>query len=467
MSPPTARSDSRPCHGTRTAHPEFPIPQGRRWRLGSALLMLCMFTLAVPGPADAEISGPRSLEASAPLVEIGPLPEDLLAEATTLLSAEFWAGRVLDRLAPEAPLRETPDAQWVRLATIAAIPLVGIALLLVFVWARIPWRVRRARMDPQRFTHRVLNEPPEVVATRLLGTPPADAFAQMLERLEQQDRLGIEILIPATATTPARVLLRLRADPDTLHPVEQQVLGTLFGESTELRSDLHRARHHEGGFDPEELTSEILMRGAFPSSGRWVGHRPSGLLAGLLLASGLAWALLELRHGTQDLWVLALGLVATGVVFLFTPRRWWHAARGAIAAWRWLLPLGLATLLALMLHLLPPEPLTPSAGAALSLLLLSGFLFALASTRGFDPVIEHCHRMQQARKWARRELRGSAPSATLAWRRHLHALGLTREFEAWVERQGHDLKADAAATLPEDWSAAFHVPPAGDDLIPV
>lgn len=467
MPSPTARSDTRPCHGNRPACRESPVRQKWRWRVGLALLGLTLFAFLVPVHVGAETSGQRFLDASAQIVEIPPLPEDLVTKATTLLSAEFWAGRALDRLAPEAPLRETPAALWIRLATIAAIPLVGIALLIVFVWARIPWRIRRAGMDHERFGQLVLDEPPEVVATRLQGMPPDDAFAEMLERLEQQERLGIEILIPATTATPARVLLRLRVDPDTLHPVEQQVLGTLFGESTELRSDLHRARHHEGGFDPEALTSEILMRGAFPSSGRWVGHQPSALLAGLLLASGLAWALLELRQGTQDLWVLALGLVATGVVFLFTPRRWWHAARGAIAAWRWLLPLGLATLLALTLHLLPPEPLTYSAGAALSLLLLSGFLFALASTRGFDPVIEQFHRMQQARKWARRELRGSGPAATLAWGRHLHALGLTREFEAWTERQGHDPKAGATTTLPQGWSEAFHVPPAGDDRIPV
>lgn len=465
MPSPTVRSSTPLCQIKQTAPPGCPVSRSRRWAPGPALLGFCLFVLVVPGSVGAETSGDRSLEASSQLFETSPLAEESLAAAATLLRTEFWAERALDRLAPEIVLPETPTVVWARLGTIAAIPVLGITLLLIFVWTRIPWRVRRAGMDHERFTRLVLNEPPEVVATRLLGRPPPDAFEEMLERLEQQDRLKIEVVVPATATTPARVQLHLRVDPDTLHPVEQKVLHALFGESTELRSDLHRARHHESGFDPEEITEDFLMRGAFPSGGRAASHRPSLLLAGLLLVSGLALALLELRHDTQGIGVLALGLVAAGVVFLLTPRRWWHAARGAIAAWRWLLPLGLATLLALALHLLAPEPLSPAAGAVLALLLLSGFVFALASTRGFDPVIEQHFLMQQARKWARREQREPGSSTPPEWRRHLLALGLTAEFGNGPGSQ-ENLDPGSRPAVARGWGAAFHLPPAGNDLIP-
>lgn len=463
---PTIRSGIRLCEGQQPAAPEGPVSRNRRWALGTALLGFCLFVLVVPGPVGAETPGHRSLEASSPLQDILPLAGDPPATAARLLRADFWADRALDRLVPEVALPETRTVVWARMGTIAAIPVLGITVLLLFVWARIPWRVRRAGMDHERFARLVLDEPPEVVATRLLGRPPPNAFEEMLERLEQQDRLSIDVLVPATATTPARVQLHLRADPDTLHPVEQKVLRALFGDSTELRSDLHRARHHESGFDPEAMTEDVLMRGAFPSGGRAAGHRPSLILAGLLLVSGLALALLELRHDAQGIGVLALGLVATGVVFLLTPRRWWHAARGAVAAWRWLLPLGLATLLALALHLLAPEPLSPAAGAVLALLLLSGFVFALASTRGFDPVIEQYYRMQQARRWARREQREPGSSTPPEWRRHLLALGLTAES---VNGPGSQESPDPGSrpAIARGWSAAFHLPPAGNDLIPV
>ncbi|AGA32851.1 hypothetical protein TVNIR_1176 [Thioalkalivibrio nitratireducens DSM 14787] len=369
----------------------------------------------------------------------------------------------------------------IRVGSIVALPIAGLALILFFTLARIPRWARRHIIDRERFEREVVAVPPELVTTWLHEYPPEDAFARMLERLVAQGRLEMEVLRPGTETVPARVRLRLLTDPDTLHPLESQLLQALFGTSGELRSDLHRARHRGTGFDPDRITATILQQTAFAGD---AAPRPRPLrpaVTALLLGSGLALAALDVLLHRQWPVALTAGVLGLLVMAATMPTRWWHPLRSALAALYWLIPLTVLTAIAVLMHLATDRPLSPASSAGLALILLSGLHHSLAGTRGFDPALERRHRMRQAREWARRQLQSAQPELSDTWRFHLDALGLSRELHRWrrrhLPRESGDALEPATApafsadlptlpTLPEAWTRAFHVPVQDDDRVP-
>lgn len=364
--------------------------------------------------------------------------------------------------------------------SVLAVPVVGLIALIVFIAMRVPRPVRQTVLDRAWFERTVLPEPPELIATRLTETLPAAAFERIVERLVQQERLEIEVLMPATQHTPARVRLRLLTDPETLHPIEQQVVEAVFGSAREIRSDLHRARHHEHGFDPDGVTESILFHAAVTSDRRQRGRSPTGsrgrntLLLVLLLGLGTLLVLFDTVVGDQAPYALAGGLVAWIALLALSPRRWWHPGRSAFAGLLWLFPLALATLYGGLLHLLPGPPLGAASSVGLTLILISGFLYPLANARGFDRTMAHRYSMLQARRWAQRQLRRAEPDLQDAWLAHLEALGLSRDLARWRRRHGSGTVAPDAAAATGDaftgiataytgtpsaaWSPALHVP---------
>ncbi len=410
---------------------------------------------------------------------LGNIPVPLLSdlEPSTLTDAflqrlahlEPWVSATLDHLPSLIPA-----------ASVLAIPLFGLIALILFIALRVPRPVRQTILDRAWFERTVLPEPPELIATRLTEALPTAAFERIVERLVQQDDLEIEVLMPATEHTPARVRLRLRTDPETLHPIEQQVVEALFGSAREIRSDLHRARHHEHGFDPAHITDSILFHAAVASDRRQRGRSPIGsqgrnkLLLVLLLGLGTLLGLFDTVVGNQAPYALAGGLVAWIALLALSPRRWWHPGRSAFAGLLWLLPLALATFYGGLLHLLPGPPLGAASSVGLALILISGFLYPLANARGFDRTMAHRYSMLQARRWVQRQLRRTEPDLQDAWLAHLEALGLSRDLARWRRRHGSRTDAaDVAAptgdaftgvsiaytgTPRATWSPALHVP---------
>ncbi|AHF00162.1 hypothetical protein THITH_10950 [Thioalkalivibrio paradoxus ARh 1] len=369
----------------------------------------------------------------------------------------------------------------IRIGSIAALPLAGLAFLLAFTRSRIPRQARRRVIDRNWFEREIMEQPPELVATWLQESPPEDAFERMLERLVAQGRVDLEVLRPATDTVPARIRLRLLADPDTLHPVERQVLQALFGASHEFRSDLHRARHRSTGFDPGWITATILQQAAPAGAAAPRSHPLRPAITVLLLGSGLALAALDVLLLREWPVALAGGVLGLLLIFATTPTRWWHPLRSAVAALYWLVPLAIITAIAVLVHLMVDPPLGSAASIGLALILLSGFHHVLANTRGFDPAIERRHRMRQGREWARHELQGAEPELDDSWWFHLDALGLSPALNRWRRRHAPRDSGDAAEAtatpafsggapappaLPDAWTDALYVPVQEDDRVP-
>ncbi len=364
----------------------------------------------------------------------------------------FRTARVFDYLGPSPPAHATSGPAAMRIASLAAVPILGLA-----GWGLVVAAARARRGPPIDRTFvdtRFLTRSPEEIAGALEGTRPA--VADVLARLAGEAAIAIHVDRPAGHTfdrdgdAPMRLHMRRVAADAALTGFERAVLDDIFGDARELTSESHRLRHAGRAYDPAAAIERLLHAantgkagGVSAAGATTAGRRWSPARAGLLLVFALG-IIGVFRYAGPLFDVLpVLGIWAFFTIGLVNgwARGWWYPGRPLRGL---LLPLVLLYAMQAAALLMTNRPLPAEGWAAAAMAALAGYFLTLVRSRmpvGDGGAAGDLLRM---RAFAQGELERPRPQLDDRWIPRLRALGLGSAIEDWRNRH-----SGAAAMPPE------------------
>jgi len=349
----------------------------------------------------------------------------------------YRAHQVFDYLGPGTPAQATVPQAFMRLASVAAVPVAGtLGWLLVVVAARLR---RGPPIDRTFVDTRFLSRAPEEIAFGLGGERAT--IVDVLSRLAGEAAISIQV-DPSAADSdddPSLHMRRVAADA-SLTAFERGVLDDLFGGARELTTASHRQRHAGRDYDPDAVVegrlrdagagTDAAAAGAPKRAGtRWSPARV-GLtllfLAGIVNVFRYAGPLIDVIP-ILAIWAFLMLTVVNG-----WPKGWWYPGRPVRGL---VVPLVVLFLLQLTLLLIPNRPLPAEGWAASAIAVVAGYFLILVRSRipdGRGGVVGDLLRM---RAYAHAELQRARPQLDDRWIPRLRALGLGPAIDAWRARQ--------------------------------
>ncbi len=380
----------------------------------------------------------------------------LVGNGTSIGSSEdFRIRRTFVRVAAAPPAAVDRLGAWIRVASLPALPLVGLLLWAALVEGE---RRRRPRIDRAFFVSSLGGRTPEEISLLAWKEAGAPTFADFCEALERRGALAIDVLAAGTDEAPPRIRLHLRGR-DALRPWESRAIDALFVGKRELTSDEVCKRFVREGVDPDGLVADALRADAPPPV---ASSRPLARWTGIALAvAALVLLVGDLGHPGREPFALLAGVLAAMMFPRAIPTHWIVA--GVLALSPWLLaPLAILTGLDVLLRIAPNAPFTAEASTGLSLAFLAGYQLLLA--QGFHPRDERGRELERllwARQWAAAELARTQPDLDDAWIPALRAMRLGDAVEAW--RAKHTTPTGSftaveprALRRDDDWAGGFY-----------
>ena len=335
----------------------------------------------------------------------------------------------------------------IRMGAIFGFPIACLVLWLFFLVREILRRgLKPADAVDETVLHEtVFNEPPEVVATRWTGLPRRPRIETFLRRLEKQHKLGLRI--ERNDTGDARIDMRLLVPRDRLSPYERAGIDVLIPEGFEATSDDVRKRYDEleEGFDPTDALYSWLSNFAREINGPAKSPWWSRLTSFLLFVYGFYMLVWDLARHPGAPYMLAAALIISSMLTSLWPD---NLTRMLVRNSLWaaaipLLPIAIATLLVLGIHLAIQIPPGLEASVGFSAVLLSVGKAALAASGTRDPrtSLQRRAELVRARRWFAAELRNEHPR-------------IREEQWPWVSALGLAPRTALVADE-EDWGEAF------------
>ncbi|MEO5819619.1 MAG: hypothetical protein ABIT71_03880, partial [Vicinamibacteraceae bacterium] len=353
----------------------------------------------------------------------------------------FRTARIFDYLGPGFPAQATTGPAAMRLASMLALPVIG-----VLGWGLVVVAARSRRGPPIDRTFvetRFLARSPEEIAYFLDDTPPA--VADILARLAGEAAIGIRVDRPAGHTfdgandeAPMRLHMRRVAADASLTAFERDVLDDIFGSARELTTESHRQRHAGRDYRPGDIVDRRVHDAKTLKAGRSLdsmspGSRWSPPRIGLMLL--FVGGLIGVFKNIGPLFDVApiLGIWAFFTVALVNawPTGWWYPGRPVRGL---LVTLVLLYAMQLTALLIPNRPLPAEGWVASAIAVVAAYFLTLVRARmpgGHDGVITNLLRM---RAYAYDELQRPRPQLDDRWIPRLRALGLGRAIETWRAR---------------------------------
>src|SRR4051812_1208263 len=287
----------------------------------------------------------------------------------------YRAHQVFDYLGPGTPAQATVPQAFMRLASVAVVPIAGtLGWLLVVAAARLR---RGPPIDRTFVDTRFLTRAPEEIAFGLAGERAT--IVDVLSRLSGEAAISIRVDPPAADSDDDTSLHMRRVAPDAgLTAFERGVLDDLFGGARELTSASHRQRHASRDYDPDAVVERRLRDAgsgtdaAAASAPKRTGTRWSPARVGLTLVF-LAGIVNVFRYAgplIDVIPILAIWAFVTVTVVNGWPKGWWYPGRpvrGLVA------PLVVLFLLQLTLLLIPNRPLPAEGWAASAIAVVAGY----------------------------------------------------------------------------------------------
>ena len=356
-----------------------------------------------------------------------------------------------------------------RVGSVVAPLILGTALLLLFV-ALDRMAGTTPRGSRELFEQRIGGVPADLVAAMSGWSGGALSFEKFLLRLAAQKKVSITVESPETDDQPAVVRLRLMADRSKFHPVEREVIDTLFTHGDSVSTDDIKTRYGKRGFNPSLVIIEAFEK-ARPA--RTAARRPLWATLHLaMMAGGGALIVKSLVDRTIADPAALIGGIMPGY-FLLSLWPTGSSTRGPSRLTMALLVLTIGTVGA-CLALSPNTPLSGFASLGLGILGVghcAGYFSRLPKPtqddRDFDA----------ARRWGLKELTKPRPALRDAWVESIDAMGGGRALAKWKTRYAGQMGgapdlSDMSATemvsgppftgeslpppaLPPDWSEGF------------
>jgi hypothetical protein len=355
--------------------------------------------------------------------------------------------KVFDYLGPGLPAQATTAPAFMRLASLAALPIAGTFGFLLMVAAA---RLRRGPPIDRTFVDtRILTLAPEEIAYWFEGKGPV--VADVLARLAGEAAISIQADPPAghsfeEADEDAPVSLRMRrvAADAGLTAFERDILDDLFGDAREWTTESHRQRHAGQDYDPDAAV-ERRLKDAGQGKG---GATPGAAKAGSAKAGGTRWSparvglMLVFVFGLANVFrhagplIDAMPILGIWAFFMLTvvngwPAGWWYPGRPVRGL---LVPLVVLFLMQVAVLLIPNRPLPAEGWAASAIAVLAGYFLILVRSRisgGRGGVVAD---LLQMRAYADAELRRARPQLDDRWIPRLRGLGLGPAIDAWRVR---------------------------------
>ena len=372
-------------------------------------------------------------------------PEAEIGRATP--GSDYRVTQLLDRLAPGWP----PAIDLWRPATRVG-SIFGFAALAALLWATFAagairrWGLIPPRLDHRWFAEHVGSRGPEMVA-RVLGRGGMPRFvAPFLGRLCASGVIAVRSEPAAHRESGRTIHLQLLRDPATLQPHERLMMGALFPQGPASGSALLDRYYAKPGFNPEKALAEAIDHDLEQSEeaehaeppGRSSFWRLVRRLSPWVCWSAAALLLLDAFHAQPP---MALILTSFPLVFVvaFLPQfifRFETPSSGGIAALVTLVPVIVAAMTVVSMHLFENVPLTAPGSAGLALVAVWSVGALLYGAQD----VERSARARQKRiavlgaRYARRELGKPQPRLDDTWIPHLAALGLEPQVASWRER---------------------------------
>ena len=349
----------------------------------------------------------------------------------------YRAHQVFDYLGPGTPAQATVPQAFMRLASVAAVPIAGtLGWLLVVVAARLR---RGPPIDRTFVDTRFLPRAPEEIAFGLAGERAT--IVDVLSRLAGEAAISIQVDPPAADSEDDPSLHMRRVAPDaSLTAFERGVLDDLFGGARDLTTASHRQRHAGRDYDPDAVVERQLRDAgsgtdaAAAGAPKRTGTRWSPACVGLTLVF-LAGIVNVFRYAgplIDVIPILAIWAFVTVMVVTGWPKGWWYPGRPVRGL---VVPLVVLFLLQLTLLLIPNRPLPAEGWAASAIAVVAGYFLILVRSRipkGRGGVVADLLRM---RAYAHAELQRARPQLDDRWIPRLRALGLGPAIDAWRARQ--------------------------------
>jgi hypothetical protein len=340
--------------------------------------------------------------------------------------SDFRVQRTFERIVPGRPAAVDFRSPTFRVGAIVAVPVVGFALWLLVLVARIVRWALGPKADAAFFEEKIAPQPPERIAA-LMDQEIRLRFEPVLRRLAGEHKLAVEVVEPGTDDRAGKTRLRLLVDRDGLHPMDRDVIDAFFPSGqTAVGSDDVRQRYAGGD---KSVADEVA--GILPVHIPTYSRRGSILTwgAGAVFFLGLWYVLHETTSLIGSPFLIMGGLfgalLTSGSPTSLRGQPPWPAS--AIL----LVSLAVASGYLGVAHFVTNTPIGPNGAVGLSLMVLSGFAGALARTFLRGPREQALETLWRARTWASRELARPRPALKDAWISRLEALGLGANLRRW------------------------------------
>lgn len=361
---------------------------------------------------------------------------------------------LFDYLAPGAPPHATTMPAAMRLAAIAALPVIGTAGWLLVIGAA---RLRRGPPIDRTFVDsRFLSRAPEEIAFWLDDRRPV--VADVLARLAGEAAISIHVDRPAghvfagdTEAAPQPLHMRRIAADAALTSFDLALIEDIFGDARELTTESHERRHAGRDYDPDDVLERrlrdatLVKRGSAPGTAA-PGGRPWSLARiglALVFVVGLFGVFRNTGPLSDIVPILAVWAFFTVALVNGWPTGWWYHGRPVRGL---LVPLVVLYLMQLSMLLIPNRPMPAEGWLAAALAALAGYFLTLTRSRmpgGHGGIVGDLLLM---RAYAAAELKRPRPQLDDRWIPRLRAFGLGPAIDAWRARHS------GASAMPPDHS---------------